>query len=393
MTPEREALERLQKLQSITDAALLHLTLDDLFAELLDRIRAALSADTCAVLLLDDKKEELVARAAKGLEEEVERGVRIPVGKGFAGRVVAEGRPVLIEDINHAEVVNPLLREKGIKTLLGAPLVGRGGVLGVVHVGTLSLRDFSADDVELLELVAQRLAAAIERTLVHESLVRLERRERDFIALASHELRTPAAVVYGIGETLYLRRGQLPPDQVEQLHAALHEQSSRLKRLVEQLLDLSRLEGRGIEIKPVPVELRKRIEHIAGGLSEAASDVRIEIDDDFVVNADPDALDRIVSNLLANACHHGQPPVTVAAAQVDRHLRLSVEDRGRGVSPDFVPHLFDRFHRGDPSPRDGTGAGLGLAIARAYARAHGGELRYEDAQPTGARFELVLPVG
>src|ERR671922_2722632 len=105
-TPDSTA-ERLRKLLLVTDAALSHLSLDDLLDELLTRIREILDADTAAFLMLDEHTDELVARAAKGLEEEVERGVRIPVGGGFAGRVAAERRPIAIEDATHADIVNP----------------------------------------------------------------------------------------------------------------------------------------------------------------------------------------------------------------------------------------------------------------------------------------------
>src|SRR5205807_10036928 len=133
---EQAASERLQKLLLVTDAALSHLSLNALLDELLLRIRDILDADTAAFLMLDDLAGELVARAAKGIEEEVERGVRIPLGRGFAGWIAAERAPVVIEDVDHGEVLNPILREKGVKSLLGVPVLARGRVLGVVHVGT-----------------------------------------------------------------------------------------------------------------------------------------------------------------------------------------------------------------------------------------------------------------
>ena len=108
-----------------------------------------------------------------------------------------------------------------------------------------------------------------------------------------------------------------------------------------------------------------------------------------MVDADPNAFDRIVSNLVVNAVRYGRAPITIAARQRDRHLRLTVEDRGGGVAREFVPRLFDRFSRGDEAAGDGSG--LGLSIAKSYAQAHGGELVYESAHPHGARFELVLP--
>ena len=103
--------DRLQRLQAVTDAALAHLEVEELLRVLLPRIRDILGADTCAVLLVDEESDELVARAAVGIEEEVEAGVRIPVGGGFAGRVAATKRPVVLDDIDAAEVLNPILRE------------------------------------------------------------------------------------------------------------------------------------------------------------------------------------------------------------------------------------------------------------------------------------------
>jgi signal transduction histidine kinase len=118
--------------------------------------------------------------------------------------------------------------------------------------------------------------------------------------------------------------------------------------------------------------------------------VEIGVDPDLVTNVDPKALDRIVGNLVTNALRYGEPPVAIRAHQQDRHFRLTVEDAGEGVSPGFVPHLFERFSRSEEA-RPTTGAGLGLSIAQSYAQAHGGQLFYEDATPRGARFQLVLP--
>src|SRR5438270_523832 len=103
---------RLRRLQALTDAALAHLELEQLLSSLLLRTRELLDVDSCAVLLLDEEAQELVARAAVGIEEEVERGVRIPLGRGFAGRVASERRPVVLDDVDHADIFNPLLREK-----------------------------------------------------------------------------------------------------------------------------------------------------------------------------------------------------------------------------------------------------------------------------------------
>ena len=157
----RIAADRLRDLQTITDAALAYLPLETLLQELLARVIAILGVDTSAILLLEDDDTTLVARAAKGLEEEVERGVRVPVGRGFAGRIAATRRPVRILDLAEADVVNPILREKGLVSMLGVPLLVEGTVVGVLHVGTLHQRAFDDDDEELLQRAADRAALAI----------------------------------------------------------------------------------------------------------------------------------------------------------------------------------------------------------------------------------------
>jgi signal transduction histidine kinase len=384
--------DALWRLQQVTDAALAHLQLDDLLGELMARIRDALDADTSALLLLDERGTELVARAAKGLEDEVERGVRIPVGKGFAGRIAAERRPVVIDDIDHSEVLNPILREKGVKSLLGVPLIADGRFLGVVHVGTLRQRKFTEDDVALLEVVAQRAALAIDHAVAHDHILRLTELQRDFIALAAHELRTPVTTVYGLATTLRERRDDLDPETVETLEETLWSQSDRMRRLVEQLLDLSRLDAASIAITREPILLRTHLEEIVSAAAAAqADDVDLEVSPDLRTVVDPVAVERIVTNLVTNALRYGDAPVTVSAEQTDRHLRIAVEDRGSGVEESFVPHLFHRFRRSSHSGSKGEGAGLGLAIAQSYAQAHGGDLFYTPAEPSGARFELVLP--
>ena len=123
---------------------------------LVERAKQALEADTAAILLLDPDSGQLVATAASGLEEEVQQGVRIPVGKGFAGRIAARRRPVVLEEVDHTKVVNPILLDKGIRSLMGAPLLAGGEVLGVLHVGTLRPRAFTGDDLDLLQLAAGR---------------------------------------------------------------------------------------------------------------------------------------------------------------------------------------------------------------------------------------------
>jgi sigma-B regulation protein RsbU (phosphoserine phosphatase) len=153
-------VERLRRLEAVTDATLSRLDASDLLDELLDRVRDLLAADTAAILLLDPHSRQLVATAAKGLEDEVRLGVRVPLGQGFAGRVAANRGPLVLTDFTADDVVNPILIEMGLRSLLGVPIMAAGDVIGVLHVGSLRPRTFTTDDIRLLELAADRAGMA-----------------------------------------------------------------------------------------------------------------------------------------------------------------------------------------------------------------------------------------
>ena len=182
-----EALERLRDLEVISEAALGHLDLDGLLANLLDGVRKVMHADTAVALLLDEESEELVARWSRGLEEEVEAGKRVPLGRGFAGRVAAERRPIFIPDVSQADLVNPMLAEKGLQSLLGVPLLVEGRLLGVLHVGTMQSRVFREQDERTLQLLADRVSLAIEQSRLYEG-ERAAGRRLEFLAQASELL-------------------------------------------------------------------------------------------------------------------------------------------------------------------------------------------------------------
>jgi len=175
------AEEHLRRVQAVTDAALAHLTVDTLLDELLSRVRELLRADTAAVLLIDEQAGELVATAAKGIEEEVEQGVRLPVGGGFAGRIAASGIPVVLDEVDHGKVLNPLLLKRGIRSMLGVPLIVGGRIIGVLHVGTLHRRRFTQNDIDLLQLVADRAALAVQARRQHQHRVMAEAVQKSFL--------------------------------------------------------------------------------------------------------------------------------------------------------------------------------------------------------------------
>jgi serine phosphatase RsbU (regulator of sigma subunit) len=183
---------RLRDIEAVTDAALSRLDEQSLLSALLERVKKVFQADTAAVLLLDRPSGQLVATAASGIEEEVRQGVRIPLGTGFAGRVAASREPVVLTTVDHNTVRNPLLVDRGIKSLLGVPLLAGGNVIGVLHVGSLSGRVFGQQEVQLLQLAADRAALALHSIMSQDDALAA-------VALQRSLLPTALPAVPGLG--------------------------------------------------------------------------------------------------------------------------------------------------------------------------------------------------
>jgi serine phosphatase RsbU (regulator of sigma subunit) len=160
-----EAEEKLRRLRAVTDSALSSLELDEMLTELLDRTRDLLGADTAAIMLVDHASRELVATASSGLEEEVRRGIRVPIGRGFTGGIAARGEPATIDHVDHETVYSQILIDKHLAAMVGVPMQAGGQLIGVLHIGSLTPRQFTDDDVELLRLVADRAAMATRAQL------------------------------------------------------------------------------------------------------------------------------------------------------------------------------------------------------------------------------------
>ncbi|OXM59936.1 PP2C family protein-serine/threonine phosphatase [Amycolatopsis vastitatis] len=169
MSRSLDAHDRLQQLETIIGAPAEHLGLTELLTETLRRLRDAMEVDTATVLRYQANGRQLVAYAAAGIEEEVHQGVRVPVGSGFAGKVALERAPVIIDHVDETTVVNSLLWERGLHSLLGVPMLAGSELVGVLHVGSVAPRQFGESEVATMQLVADRLAMAIQVEALEEN--------------------------------------------------------------------------------------------------------------------------------------------------------------------------------------------------------------------------------
>jgi signal transduction histidine kinase len=367
---------------------------DELLERLCDRVAETFGFERVAVERHVEGADDLRTVAARGMALHSRRGSPRSVRDRMHIRSAFDQQEIVFVEDERREPGKPADNgEVRACSAVAVPLVigdRRLGVLSADRGGETFALDES--EVELLATFAALAATFLDKAIVHDRLVRLDEEKSGFIALASHELRRPIAVIAGVSATLHMRGNDLREDQAIALRTALYEQSERTRALVDQLLDLSRLDAGSVRIRPERVRVRPWIEDLVLLVArERAIDVALEIPRNLEALVDPHTLDRVVSNLLANALRYGEAPITVAARRRGRKFRLAVEDSGPGIPPAFVPRLFDRFARSDRSPQQASGAGLGLSIAQSYAHAHGGELSYEPAKPHGARFELVLP--
>jgi anti-sigma regulatory factor (Ser/Thr protein kinase)/putative methionine-R-sulfoxide reductase with GAF domain len=194
LPPDSDAAAHIGSLYRLGDTSLSELSLEPLLDEILARLQEVMGIDTVAVLLLDERGRRLEPRASRGLEADTEP-VAVALGRGFAGRIAASRRPIFIADVANADVVNPVLREAGVSSLLGVPLVVEGKLLGVLHVGTLEPREFTEVDATVLAFAATRVAPAIERAQLLETL---ERQHQGALALQRSLLPDRMPTVLGV---------------------------------------------------------------------------------------------------------------------------------------------------------------------------------------------------
>ncbi len=248
-------------------------------------------------------------------------------------------------------------------------------------------------EVGRLALAFNAMIARIEAAFAEQS--ESERVLRQFVADASHELRTPLTVVRAYAE-LFDRGARYRPDDLERAMGGIQREAARMSLLVDDLLLLARLDQHP-EVIRRDVDLVE-VAHLAADASHAIDPERtitVVAPESAIVRGDPDALRRVVDNLLGNVRSHTPPgtPATVRVTPKDTHVMLEVADRGPGLPPDLAAHVFERFSRGDASrSRDAGGSGLGLAIVAAIVDAHGGSVSVTTTEGAGATFAAILPI-
>ena len=398
--------------------------LENCLKMVLDAAVGLLNVDMASVMLVDKSRNELSIRYAKGLNEKIIKEARSVLGSNnpneVAAWVVQNGEPLLIEDI---ETDGRFLKRNGKKystnSLLSVPLKVRGEVIGVLNVNNKKDKKvFTRDDLGILTTLANEVAIAVYNNKLHDELVSANERLReldqlksDFVANVSHELNTPLATSKYLLSVL--EKGIPGPVNAKQKEYLVLIQSNidRLTRLIDNLLNLSRIESGRFELKREP----KALEDI---VKEAVVTFRAQAASKFInlktslpkglpdVYIDHDRIAQVFVNLIANAMKFtpDKGRIIVSAQLLKKNrladnavldfVEVSVEDTGPGISAEDIDKLFVKFQR-IPQKLDAAkvkGTGLGLAITKEIVEAHSGRIWIESEQGSGAKFFFTLPV-
>ena len=348
--------------------------------------------EASSILLTDPKTGELYFEAATGTKSEAVKRVVVP-RESLAGWVAREGRAQVINDVSQDPRFSPSTdRESGFKTraLIALPLQVKGRTIGVLEVvNRIDYSPFDDEDVHVLTSLAAHAAVAITNARLFQ--------QSDLISEMVHELRTPLTSIVAYSELLM--RDDLKPEQLHSFVTTINQEASRLTSMINDFLDLARLQSGRIRMARQPVDMGELVHECCAVMKPQADqkDVRLEVElagDLPVLQGDRNRLKQVLMNLLSNAIKYNKPEGHVSAEvrDADGCIQLTIADTGRGIPEQDLPHIFDKFYRVADSEGWATGTGLGLSITREIVEAHGGHIEVESQVGAGTRFKLILPL-
>jgi len=380
------------------------LEIEEAFAAFIRELRGVIPFDRTAIILADDGSARVIAAAGAAAETVFPPGTRRPV----AGSLLHEGttRGQLVYRVDMSDLRYPEEEDfvaLGLRCRLAAPLIVGPRSVGMISLVREQPGSFTPDEIEFVSLLGRFLGSTVQNIRAYEAeratveeLRRLSAMRADFVALVSHELRSPMAAVIGSAKTLRRRWRELTPEQRESFLALIDHETNRLADLVADVLDTSRIESGQFSYTFSDVDVGELVLESAAAAESGQDEIKIRSNIHRplpLVRGDRDRLRQVLTNLLDNAVKYSPAGEAVDVEAVADNGRITVEvrDSGPGISPKDHALVFEKFGRvtGDQAK---PGTGLGLFIARSIAQAHGGTLEVRSRDGHGSAFALELPV-
>lgn len=394
--------QRIRQLSEAVVALTAEHELERVLQLIADSAREVMDARYAALGVLDESGEALARFIVSGVTpEQYDRIGHLPTGKGILGVLIRDPQPLRLPDLSkYPDSAGFPPHHPEMHSFLGVPILGREGPLGNLYITEKrAAAEFTPEDEALAVMFAAHAAVALTNARYHEEREQLLREVRAmqvsrdrFFAMINHELRNALTAVHGWAE-LWIRKTR--PDTPRPAQE-VYESAERAVTLLEDMLDLSRLDAERLEPRIREADAREAARESVGTVEPAAErrGVRIEVDtpaDAVPCRTDPQRVRQILINLLTNAIRHSPAGGAVRVSLTVEHgtLRYEVVDDGEGIPPDLQASIFEAFERAGKETERGTG--LGLALSRKLARLLGGDLTVDSRAGEGARFTLRLP--
>jgi signal transduction histidine kinase len=381
------------------------LDLEQAFSAFIRELRGLVPFDGTAIVLAGGGTARVIAAAGTGAHDVFRPGVRLAVQGSVVEEVLQTGRYVYRGDLSAPRFSEEQrLVEHGVRSLLGAPLFAGAEGIGMLALVRREPDSFELQEIELVTLLGRFLGATVQNIRAYEAeretvaeLRRLSALREDFVSLVSHELRSPMASLIGSAQTLRERWRELDQDQRESFLAVIVHETTRLAALVEDVLDVSRIEAGTFSYTFGDIDMGElvRAAVAAAGSGQDEVSVRADVSGPLpYVRGDGKRLRQVLANLIENAVKYSPlgGEVRVSARASDRRMLVSVSDLGPGIPPDEHELIFEKFGRATLGDNTKPGTGLGLFIASSIAQAHGGSIGVDSAPAGGATFTLALPL-
>ncbi|VVB97806.1 Methyl sulfide methyltransferase-associated sensor [uncultured archaeon] len=407
-----ETLETLFEIDRVVSESL---DLDEIFREALAKTILVTSSDAGAIYTLEEDGKTLKLKTSSGLSMDFVGAVsEIEVGMGVAGGTVLAKKP-LVTDIDRFPSRNlvPSLEKEGLVTIVGAPLMAKGRVVGAMNLGNRSRRIFSKEDLDVLASIGGQIGVAIENARLYqeaktsyeklqaayEELKSLDRMKSEFLSNVSHELKTPLVSIRGYSELLHDEKLGLIKDEQKKSLEAIIRNADRLTRLINSILFISKMQAEKLEFQFRPVDMDEIVKVCVDDARSMIDTKQITFEKDIPgiskVNGEKDRFIEVISNLLDNAIKFTPTggKISIKARDEEEFVHLEVIDNGIGIPLEIIPKLFSRFYQADASAsRKYGGTGLGLYITKNIVDAFHGKIWIESEIGKGTKVHVLLPI-
>ena len=380
------------------------LSLGDVLQLILRSAQDLLGATEGSVMLFDETKSSLRIAASVGLSADAAKQT-IPIGEGVAGWVAEFREAVILRgDVSDPRFRRLVPKDRPVRYAMSAPLYARSEPVGVLNISVSNgERVYSEHDLRALTVFAEHAAIAIANARLFEleraaseRLAEVDARRREFLAVVTHDLKSPLTSIIGYVRLLNQLGENATVEQAREFNRVIEKQATRMLDMIEQLLMATSIEEGARVLSREPMDLRaiigEEVAAFAGVLGDRVIDMRIPAELPTVYG-DRSAIEHILANLLDNAVKYSPDgtAIEVMAQPEPDEIRVSVGNDGKGIPEEELPRIFDRYKRGDGAAREGS-VGLGLFIVRSLTLGHGGRVWAENRDGGGTRITFTLPL-